>query len=70
LAGQPVTFTANNNAGSCSATTDSSGVASCTIALGLLAEAPTAFTAAFGGTTDFQASSGSAAVDSTDALGQ
>lgn len=70
LPSQRVTFTANDGAGTCSATTDSSGVASCTIALGLVAEVPTAYTAAFSGTTDYQASSGSAAVDDTDTLGQ
>jgi hypothetical protein len=62
ISGRTVTFTANSGGGTCSATTNGSGVASCTVQLGLVNLNPSSYSATFGGDTDYLSSSGSAAV--------
>jgi hypothetical protein len=60
--GQTITFAANNGFGSCTATTNGSGVASCSVQQLLTATAPTSYTATFAGITNFAGSAASATI--------
>jgi PKD repeat protein len=63
LAGQSISFAANSSiAAGCSATTNSSGVASCSVQLNLLSNDPTSYAASYAGSTDYLSSSGGATV--------
>jgi hypothetical protein len=60
--GQTITFVANNGFGSCTATTNGSGVAACSVQQLLTATAPTGYTATFAGITNFAGSTASATI--------
>jgi PKD repeat protein len=62
IAGQSVSFAASPSGATCTATTNSAGVASCTAQIPALAASPTTYTATFAGSTDYLASNGNAAV--------
>ncbi len=62
IGGQTLTFTASPGGESCSAVTNGSGVASCTVQIPLLKANPTSYGAAFSGSTDYLPSSGTATV--------
>ncbi len=62
IPGQQVAFATSGNGPTCTATTTDSGVASCTVQLGLLSPNPTSYTAAYAGNADHRSSTTAAAV--------